>query len=90
MNFNFTLIYQLSPHDADQEAIVERFGAAGHTDVLIGLGVSGCLALEYMRPAKDADEALQGALSEVADVMPEATLLEATAVTFVPSRMTGT
>lgn len=90
MNYNFTLIYHLPPEDADQDALIERFGEAGHTDMLIGIGISGCLALGYLRPAKDADEALQSAMAEVSHIVPGATLLEATAVTFVPSPRTGT
>lgn len=73
----FALIYQLAPEDADADAIIERFGAAGQTDALIGAGAHGRLALNYHRSANSPREALQSAMADAARLIPGARLLEA-------------
>jgi predicted DNA-binding transcriptional regulator AlpA len=77
MEYTFTLKYQLSEDDCNQDEIVERLGAAGCDDALVGIGQPGRLALEFTRAAASAREALLGALGNVKAVIPSAKLIEA-------------
>jgi predicted DNA-binding transcriptional regulator AlpA len=77
MEYIFTLKYQLADHDNDLDALVERLGAAGCDDALIGVGQPGRLALEFSREAGNAEEAVRSALSDVKSAVPSARLIEA-------------
>ncbi len=73
MEYIFTLKYQLSAHDCDQHAHVERLGEAGCDDALVGIGQPGRLALEFSREAASAGVAL----ADVKRAVPSARLIEA-------------
>lgn len=75
--FTFLLKYSLSEHDRDVDDLVERLGAAGCTDALVGSGITGRLGLEFTREADSADEAISSALKDVGMAIPSATLVEA-------------
>src|SRR6476620_74878 len=77
MEYIFTLKYQLADDDRDQVAIVERLGAAGCDDALVGTGVAGRLALDFTREAASAEAALRSALEDVRRAIPGARLTEA-------------
>jgi len=77
MEYIFTLKYQLADGDRDPDALVERLGAAGCDDALVGIGVPGRLALEFTREATDADAAVRSALADVRRAVPSARLIEA-------------
>jgi len=77
MEYIFTLKYQLAEHELDSDALIERLGAAGCDDALIGIGFAGRLALEFTREAVSADVAMLTALADVKRAMPLARLLEA-------------
>lgn len=77
MEYLFTLKYQLSEQDSNQEEIVERLGAGGCDDALIGIGQPGRIALEFTREADSAQAALLSALADVKQVVPGASLIEA-------------
>lgn len=77
MEYVFTLKYQLADHDSDLDAIVERLGAAGCDDALVGVGQPGRLALEFSREADNAREAVRTALADVKNAVPAARLIEA-------------
>lgn len=77
MEYTFTLKYQLSVDDDDQSAIVERLGAEGCDDALIGVGNPGRIALEFIREGNTAEIALFSALSDVNKAIPTAKLIEA-------------
>lgn len=77
MEYIFTLKYQLADHDRDLDALVERLGAAGCDDALVGVGQPGRLALEFSREAESAEEAVRRALADVKSVVPSARLIEA-------------
>lgn len=77
MEYLFTLKYQLADHDNDLEALVERLGAAGCDDALVGVGQPGRLALEFSREAVSAEEAIRTALADVKHAVPSARLIEA-------------
>ncbi|UEQ05033.1 DNA-binding protein [Halomonas profundus] len=75
MEYVFTLKYQLA--DSDLDALVERLGAAGCDDALVGVGQPGRLALEFSREAGSAAEAVHSALVDVKKAIPSARLIEA-------------
>ncbi|MBR9909177.1 MAG: DNA-binding protein [Gammaproteobacteria bacterium] len=76
MEYIFTLKYQLADHDRDLDALVERLGAAGCDDALVGVGQPGRLALEFSREADSAEEAVRTALADVKNAVPSARLIE--------------
>lgn len=73
----FTLRFKLSSSDADHDAIVERLGAAGCTDALVGVGVPGYVSLEFCREAPSATEAIHAATADVNAAIPGASLVAA-------------
>jgi len=75
--YNFTLKYRLAADDADHDAIVERLGEAGCTDVLVGVGIAGRLALQFDREADSAQDAIREALEDIKSAVPTAMLVEA-------------
>jgi hypothetical protein len=76
MIYEFTLKFALPPEEADHAAVVERMGAAGCDDALVGIGQPGRLALEYLRKAASADRAIAESLAGVRRALPEARLIE--------------
>lgn len=58
MEYPFTLKYPLSEHDASHNELVERLGASGCDDALVGVGQPGRLALEFNRAADSAELAV--------------------------------
>ena len=77
MEYTFTLKYQLSEQDCTPDALVERLGAAGCNDALVGVGQPGRIALEFTREAASAKAAVVSALAEVKEAIPSARLIEA-------------
>lgn len=77
MEYTFTLKYQLAADDCDPVAIVERLGAAGCEDALVGTGLNNRIALEFTRDAGTAAAAFQSALEDVKRAIPGARLTEA-------------
>ncbi|WP_194790562.1 helix-turn-helix transcriptional regulator [Pseudomonas sp. UFMG81] len=76
MEYQFTLKYQLTG-DEDIDALVERLGAAGCDDALVGIGQPGRLALAFARQGESARDAMHSALADVQRVVPHARLIEA-------------
>ncbi|NIM41180.1 MAG: DNA-binding protein [Hydrogenophaga sp.] len=77
MEYTFTLKYQIAEQGADLDELIERLGAAGCDDALVGMGQPGRLALEFAREADSATAALTSALADVKRACPEAKLIEA-------------
>lgn len=77
MEYVFTLRYQLPVELCDPAELMERLGAAGCEDALVGMGLPGRVALEFTREAASAQVALVTALSDVRRALPGATLIEA-------------
>ena len=75
MEYIFTLKYQLADDDRDADGLVERLGAGGCDDALVGIGQPGRLALEFTREADNADAAVRSALADVRRAIPSATLI---------------
>ena len=76
MEYTFTLKYRLSAANQNVDDLIERLGAEGCDDVLVGVGQPGRVALEFTREADSAQAAIQSALVDVKRVMPKAQLLE--------------
>jgi hypothetical protein len=73
----FTLTFALGAGDTDADALIERLGAAGCDDALVGVGRRGRLALEFTREAQDAARAVGSAIAHVRYALPNAVLVEA-------------
>lgn len=78
MEYAFTLKYQLPDGDDSVDEVVERLGAAGCDDALVGTGRVGHLSLDFTREATSAEAALVSALSDVKRAAPSARLIETT------------
>lgn len=76
MEYTFTLKYRLSAANQNVDDLIERLGAEGCDEVLVGVGQPGRVALEFTREADSAQAAIQSALVDVKRVMPKAQLLE--------------
>ena len=77
MECTFTLKYQLTSDESDMDALVERLADEGCDDALVGVGQPGCLALEFIREAPSAHDAIEGAIADVRRAVPNARLIEA-------------
>lgn len=75
MEYIFTLKYDVGDQRSDPDAMVERLGAAGCTDALVGTGELGYLALEFTREADSVESAARAALADVQEAIPSATLV---------------
>ena len=76
MEYDFTLKFKLSENDWDVDDVVERLGAAGCDDALVGTGIPGRIALNFVRSADSADVAMVSALRDVKKAVPTAKLIE--------------
>jgi predicted DNA-binding transcriptional regulator AlpA len=76
MEYEFTLQFKLDPKDSNHDELVERLGAAGCDDAMVGLGVVGHLGLEFMREAASAEAAILSAIADVKKAIPGAHLVE--------------
>jgi hypothetical protein len=76
MEYEFTLKYRLSAADGDADELVERLGAAGCDDALLGVGQPGRIALDFSREARSAQAAIVSALMAVKKAIPTARLVE--------------
>lgn len=77
MEYEFTLIFKIASYDADVDILLERLGAAGCDDALVGVGQAGRIALNFTREAGSAQEAIVSALRDVKKSVPAALLVEA-------------
>jgi len=75
--YTFTLKYKLPNHEAASDELAERLYANNCDDALIGIGMPKRIALEFMREANSAEEAINSAHQDVMSTLPEAELIEA-------------
>ncbi len=78
MEYEFTLKFSLPANHGPADELVERLGAAGCEDALVGIGQAGRIALNFMREADSAKSAIFSALVAVKTAIPGAKLLEVT------------
>jgi len=76
--YNFTLKFALGQQNADPESYIESLMNEGCDDALIGIGKPGRIALDFIREANSADEAVISALADVKRAIPDAEFVEAT------------
>ncbi|MBP0021366.1 MAG: DNA-binding protein [Cyanobacteria bacterium SBLK] len=75
--YDFTLKFAL-PDDRDSpDDFVESLYAGGCDDALIGVGTQGYIALNFIREASSAYEAISSAIADVKKVIPSVTFIEA-------------
>ena len=72
--YEFTLKYLLSSDGAKPDELLERLGAAGCTDALVGFGEPGCIALEFTRKAESLKDARESAIADIKRALRSATL----------------
>jgi hypothetical protein len=77
MECTFTLMYQLPSDDNDMDAIMDRLAEEGCDDALVGVGRTARLALEFVREAPSAHDAIESAKEDVGRAVPNARLIEA-------------
>ena len=78
MEYTFTWKYQLRDCNDAIDDVVERLGATGCDDALVGIGRVGRLSLDFTREATSAEAALVSALWDVKRAVPSANLIETT------------
>jgi len=76
MVFTFTLNYELTSDESDMDALMERLAEEGCDDALVGVGLPGRLALEFVREAPFARKAIESAIEDVRRAVPNARLIE--------------
>lgn len=75
--YTFTLKYKLPASKTSTDELVDMLYTNGCDDALIGTGLPGQIALEFIREAKNADVAIQSAHQDVLKTLPQAQLIEA-------------
>lgn len=76
MEYEFSLKFKLAADMTDMDSVAERLGEHGCTDALLGLGQPGYIGLDFVRDAKNAQEALLSAIDDVRQALPGAVLIE--------------
>jgi hypothetical protein len=76
--YNFTLKFNFSDAQVNLESFIEQLYEGGCDDALIGIGKQGCIAMDFIREAPTAFEAVSNAIIDVKKVIPSAALIEAT------------
>ena len=75
-SYEFSLKFSVTAMSEDIDAWVERLGAEGCDDALVGTGRPGRIALDFARSAPSAEAAVLSALADVKRALPGAKLLE--------------
>ncbi|MEI6329738.1 MAG: DNA-binding protein [Pseudanabaena sp. ELA645] len=78
IEYEFTLKFNLQHSLVDPNEYVEQLYENGCDDALIGIGAKGYIALDFIREAASAYEAISSAIIDVKAVIPQAKLIEAT------------
>ena len=76
--YEFTLKFNLPNSQVDPNEYVEKLYENGCDDALIGVGSKGYIALDFIREASSAYDAIASAITNVKKVIPNASLIEAT------------
>lgn len=75
--YTFTLHYKLPESTAELDKVIDQLYQNGCDDALIGTGLPGRIALEFVREAESAEAAITSAHANVLQTLPEAKLIEA-------------
>lgn len=76
--YSFTLKFNCPEDRLKLDYYIEQLYEAGCDDSLIGIGKQGCIALDFIRSAPSAFEAISSAIVDVKKAIPDASLIEAT------------
>ncbi|MCW9023322.1 MAG: DNA-binding protein [Gammaproteobacteria bacterium] len=76
--YEFTLKFMLQDASIDPDTYIERLGAEGCDDALVGIGQNGRIAMTFIREASSAYNAISSAIRDIKRVIPDAKLIEAT------------
>jgi hypothetical protein len=76
--YEFTLKFSLLNSQINPNAYIEQLYENGCNDALIGIGTKGYIALDFIREASSAYEAISSAITDVKAVIPQSRLVEAT------------
>ncbi|WP_435954510.1 helix-turn-helix transcriptional regulator [Dryocola sp. BD626] len=76
--FSFTLIFTLPRNGKQPESWVEALGENGCDDALVGIGITGRIALNFTREAQNARQAVVSAIHDVKRIIPGSALVEVT------------
>ncbi|NLQ16995.1 DNA-binding protein [Marinomonas sp. M1K-6] len=74
--YEFTLTFALPTRNTDPQLYIDALMEAGCDDALIGVGVSGRIALDFTRQSDSAINAMTSAIENVLSAIPNATLIE--------------
>ncbi len=75
--YEFTLKFSLQGASLDPNDHLEKLHDSGCDDALVGTGKTGSIALDFIREADSAFDAINSALQNVKSAIPEAKLIEA-------------
>jgi len=75
--YDFTLKFSLPSEMMVDDAILDKLFEAGCDDAMIGVGMPGCLSLDFTRKAKSASAAVFSAIKNVKAAVPGINLIEA-------------
>jgi predicted DNA-binding transcriptional regulator AlpA len=75
--YEFTLKFDLRNQYAEPASFVDKLAENGCDDALIGIGKKGYIALDFIREANSAYDAVCSAISDIKKVIPNAVLVEA-------------
>jgi len=73
--YDFTLKFQLCNPNNNPDNYIEKLGAEGCDDALIGVGKKGRIALNFIREDSSQREAINSAIADVKRAIPEAVLV---------------
>ena len=76
VEYEFTLRFSVAVEDANADQIVEWLGKADCQDALVGIGRPGRVALDFIREADSAQQAVVSAVKDVTKAIPNARLIE--------------
>ena len=76
--YDFTLRFEIKAIDMDPDVCADRLYGNGCDDALIGIGKPGYIALNFLREAETAFDAVTSAIEDVRRTLPNAPLVEAT------------
>jgi predicted DNA-binding transcriptional regulator AlpA len=75
--YEFTLKFKLPNLNTDSGIYVEALYESGCDDALIGTGTKGFIALDFIREATSAYDAMSSAIKDVRKAIPQAEIVEA-------------
>lgn len=76
--YEFTFKFALMDPKEEPALYIERLADAGCDDALVGIGKAGRIALEFVREAATARDAVLGAFADARKALPGAKLIEVT------------